>query len=121
TGNITVTYTNNSPEDLDFIWMYLEQNRFTPDSRGTLTTPIQGNRYNGNVDGGYEITDLKATVKKGASSRHLIDDTRMQVFFDEPIAAKGGKATVSMNFKYNIPVDGMDRMGRLQVGDGTIY
>ena len=41
TGKITVTYTNNSPEDLDFIWMYLEQNRFKADSRGSLTTPIQ--------------------------------------------------------------------------------
>lgn len=121
TGKITVTYTNNSPEALDFIWMYLEQNRFKADSRGYLTTPIQGNRYDGDVDGGYEITDLKATVKKGISTRHIIDDTRMQVFFDEPIAAKGGKATVSMNFKYKIPVNGMDRMGRLQVADGTIY
>ena len=39
TGKITITYTNNSPEQLDFIWLYLEQNRFTEDSRGTLTTP----------------------------------------------------------------------------------
>ncbi|CAN5393407.1 M1 family metallopeptidase [soil metagenome] len=121
TGKITVTYTNNSPEDLDFIWMFLEQNRFKPDSRGTLTTPIQGNRYDGNVDGGYEITNLQATVKKSPSSKHIIEDTRMQVFFNESIPAKGGKATVSMNFKYKIPVDGMDRMGRLDVADGTIY
>src|SRR5690606_30487442 len=96
-------------------------NRFKADSRGSLTTPIQGNRYAGDVEGGYEITNLKASVKKGASTRHIIDDTRMQVFFDEPIPAKRGKATVSMNFKYKIPVEGMDRMGRLEVQDGTIY
>ncbi len=121
TGKITVTYTNNSPEELDFIWMYLEQNRFKADSRGTLTTPIQGNRYVGDVEGGYEINNLMAGVKKPASARHIIDDTRMQVFFDDPIPAKGGTATVSMDFKYKIPVEGMDRMGRLQVSDGTIY
>ena len=121
TGSITVAYTNNSPQDLEFIWMYLEQNRFTETSRGTLTTPIQGNRYNGDIDGGYEISNLKARVKRSTSSEYLIDDTRMQVFFDEPIAAKGGKATVSMDFTYKIPVEGMDRMGRLEVEDGTIY
>ena len=121
TGKITVTYINNSPEDLDFIWMYLEQNRFKPDSRGFLTTPIEGNRYNGDIEGGYEITGLQAKVDRSTSSKHIIEDTRMQVFFEEPLKAKGGKATVSMNFKYKIPVEGMDRMGRLEVQDGTIY
>jgi len=122
-GKVSITYTNNSPEPLDFIWMQLEQNRFTADSRGTLTTPPQGNRYNGNTDGGYQITNLSAKVgTKGATStKHLIDDTRMQVWFAEPIPAKGGKATVSMNFSFKVPEEGMDRMGRLKVSDGWIY
>jgi hypothetical protein len=107
-GKVTITYTNNSPESLDFIWLQLEQNRFTPDSRGTLTTPIQGNRYNGDIDGGYNITNVTAKVGvKGANStRHLIEDTRMQVWFAEPIPAKGGKATVSMNFSFKVPQKG---------------
>lgn len=121
TGKVTLTYTNNSPQTLDFIWMHLEQNRFKADSRGTLTTPIGGNRYNGDEDGGYTITNLEAKVKRSTSSKHIITDTRMQVFFDEPIPADGGKATVSMNFTYKIPVEGMDRMGRLETKNGTIY
>ena len=121
TGKLTLEYTNNSPQELDFIWMHLEQNRFTADSRGTLTTPINGNRYNGDVDGGYTITNLEAKVKRSSSSKHIITDTRLQVFFDEPIPAEGGKATVSMNFTYKIPVKGMDRMGRLATENGTIY
>jgi hypothetical protein len=122
-GKLTMTYTNNSPEALDFVWMQMEQNRFTQDSRGTLTTPVQGNRYNGDVDGGYEISAVQAKVgAKGAvSSKHIISDTRMQVWFAEPIPAKGGKATVSMNFKFKVPQQGMDRMGRLEVEDGWIY
>src|SRR5690606_34861789 len=28
-GKVTLFYTNNSPEKLPFIWMYLEQNLFT--------------------------------------------------------------------------------------------
>jgi hypothetical protein len=122
-GKLTMTYTNNSPEALDFVWMQMEQNRFTADSRGTLTTPIQGNRYNGDVDGGYEISAVQAKVgaKGVVSSKHIISDTRMQVWFAEPIPAKGGKATVSMNFKFKVPQQGMDRMGRLEVEDGWIY
>ena len=122
-GKVSITYTNNSPEALDFIWLQLEQNRFTSTSRGTLTTPVQGNRYNGDVDGGYQIANVQSKVgPKGVnSSKHLIDDTRMQVWFAEPIPAKGGKATVSMEFSFKVPQKGMDRMGRLKVKDGWIY
>src|SRR5690606_32825202 len=37
-GKVTLFYTNNSPEKLPFIWMYVEQNLFTETSRGNLTT-----------------------------------------------------------------------------------
>ncbi|MFD2037040.1 M1 family metallopeptidase [Belliella marina] len=123
-GSWTMTYTNNSPESLDFIWLFLEQNRFTEESRGTLTTPVQGNRYSGDITGGYDIANLKAQVSgknKPVSNEYLVSDTRMQVFFAEPIPANGGVATVSMDFEYAIPTKGMDRMGRLDVKDGTIY
>jgi hypothetical protein len=122
-GKITIDYTNNSPEALEFVWLHLEQNRFTETSRGTLTTPIQGNRYVGDMDGGYKISNLKAVSgrRRNPSSEHIINDTRMQVFFDEPIEAKGGTATISMDFEYKIPVKGMDRMGQLKVDDGTIF
>ncbi|MFC4870271.1 M1 family metallopeptidase [Negadavirga shengliensis] len=123
-GKVNIHYINNSPESLEFIWLHLEQNRFKTDSRGTLTTPIQGNRYSGDVDGGYTIRNVSSQIKKRGSKvsgRHLITDTRMQVFLDEPIPARGGEAQVSMDFEFDIPEKGMDRMGRLQVQDGTIY
>lgn len=118
-GKMTMTYYNNSPEALEYIWMYVEQNRFTEDSRGTLTTPIDGNRYSGDTDGGCKITGLNTNEKNNA--KYLINDTRMQVFFDKPIAAKGGKATVSLNFEFKIPEEGMDRMGQLKTKEGIIY
>ncbi|MGO3181242.1 MAG: M1 family metallopeptidase [Aequorivita sp.] len=120
-GNVTIHYTNNSPEALDFIWLYLEQDRFTEDSRGTLTTSVQGSRYSGDVEGGFELTDVSAKTKTGTSSKYIISDTRMQLFLDKPLAAKGGEVTIKMNFKFKVPVEGMDRMGRLDTKDGTIY
>jgi hypothetical protein len=123
-GKVTITYVNNSPEELPFIWLHLEQNRFTPDSRGTLTTPIQGNRYNGDTDGGYEISNVRAQLAKRnsrVSTTYRITDTRMQVVLDEPLPAKGGQAIISMDFEFKVPQKGMDRMGRLGVKDGQIY
>ena len=124
TGNVVITYKNNSPESLDFVWLYLEQNRFTPESRGTLTTPVQGNRYIGDLDGGNTITNVKAQVvgrNRPVSSEHYISDTRMQVYFAEPIPANGGQATISMDFTYKIPQKGMDRMGRVSTKNGEIF
>src|SRR5690554_302804 len=120
-GKVTIKYTNNSPEELDFIWLYLEQNRFTENSRGTLTTPVQGNRYSGDVEGGFKLSNVSAKTKTGTSNRYIINDTRMQVFLDKPLAAKGGEVEIKMDFNFKVPVHGMDRMGRVDVKDGTIY
>src|SRR5690554_2462326 len=120
-GSVTIHYTNNSPETLDFIWLYLEQNRFTENSRGTLTTPIQGNRYSGDVEGGVELSGVAAKTKTGTSTNYLVTDTRMQMFLDKPLAAKGGEVEIKMNFKFKVPEQGMDRMGRVDVKDGTMY
>lgn len=119
-GKLTMTYHNNSPQTLEYIWMYVEQNRFTPDSRGTLTTPIAGNRYSGDTDGGITITNLSAKTEKSSSDKFLISDTRMQVYLNEPLKP-GAKAIVSMSFEFRIPKSGMDRMGQLKTPKGTIY
>jgi hypothetical protein len=117
-GSLEIEYINNSPEELDFIWLYVEQNRFTKDSRGSLTTPPGGNRYNGDEDGGYTLNKVKAN---GDKTEYLIDDTRLQIFLKEPLKANGGSTTLTMDFEYSIPIEGMDRMGRLEVEDGWIY
>lgn len=118
-GKVTLFYTNNSPEKLPFIWMYVEQNLFTEQSKGNLTT--QGGRYKADTDGGVKISNLSAKVNKSTSSEHYITDTRMKVTFAQPIPANGGKATVSMNFEFKIPENGVDRMGKLETENGKIY
>jgi hypothetical protein len=39
TGEVNITYTNNSPDNLDYLWLQLDQNLFKPDSRGAATVP----------------------------------------------------------------------------------
>jgi len=38
----TVTYTNNSPDTLTYLWVQLDQNKFKSDSMSTLTTTFGG-------------------------------------------------------------------------------
>lgn len=61
-GTDEVTYTNNSPDKLSFVWMYLDQNLFKADSRGNAIVPLTGSRNGaqGQVfDGGNKIKSVK--------------------------------------------------------------
>jgi len=62
----TITYTNNSPHELDFIWLHLEQNLFDPHSRGArMTQP--GDRFGnrGAFEGGLDIASVSIRREKG--------------------------------------------------------
>ncbi len=126
-GDVKITYTNNSPEDLPFVWLHLEQNRFTEDSRGTLTLPLtnNGGRYGGDIDGGHIISNVSV---KGTSRRaeaytpeYLITDTRMQIWLQQPVKANGGSVELSMNFEYKVPKKGADRTSILDTKNGKVY
>ena len=47
TGTEIVTYTNNSPQKMEFVWMMLDQNLFKQDSRGSAIIPVAGSRNGG--------------------------------------------------------------------------
>src|SRR5450631_462714 len=38
-GDVTISYINNSPDKLDYLWLQLDQNLFDPASRGAAATP----------------------------------------------------------------------------------
>ncbi len=124
-GRISIDYTNNSPHTLDYIWLQLDQNRFAPDSRGTLTQQLSGgnSRFRGEGNGGYELDKVQVSLgtANGYEPKYFITDTRMQVRLREPLAAKGGTLKLSMDFSYVIPEFGADRMGRTKTKDGVIY
>ena len=37
-GDVEITYKNNSPDKLSFLWLQLDQNQFNTQSRGSKTT-----------------------------------------------------------------------------------
>ena len=128
-GSETITYTNNSPDALDFLWMQLDQNLFKIDSRGKSIVPIRGSR-NGdkgqNFDGGYGINTIKLIYKKGRRSTEVnttysIVDTRMKVTLPKALEANGGTVGIKIDFSFTSPDYGSDRMGVLETKNGRIF
>lgn len=123
TGNVTLTYTNNSPDDLRFIWLQLDQNIYKKDSRGSATTTTQGGRWaNAAFTEGYGIKSVKLEMNgKSISPTHTITDTRMQVWLPEVLKNSGAQLKISIEYNFTVPEYGTDRMGRLKQKDGWVY
>jgi hypothetical protein len=113
-GTVTIRYTNDSPDSLDVIWLHLEQNLYRAGSRGAWVHPADSRWGARDFEGGYELRDV---TLDGRPARHVVSDTRMRVDLPEPLAPKGGVATISMRFAFRVPEHGSDRMGR----DGTLF
>lgn len=129
TGSVTIYYTNNSPQSLPFLWLYLDQNLFKLDSRGQDKMPAnRRSRYgdvNSTFEGGFKIKSVQlATAVKGKTSfsdvKNIISDTRMQVRLPEALV-HGATVEIKIEYSYLIPKAGSDRTGILNTENGKIY
>ncbi len=124
TGDVSIRYTNNSPDHLDYLWLQLDQNLFDPSSRGSATTPVTGDRFDvqGYKQGGIHLSDVTITYHgKSYKALPIITDTRMQLRLNKPMLAKGDSISIKMNYHFGIPAHGSDRMGRMYTPKGVIY
>ncbi|WP_272024058.1 M1 family metallopeptidase [Olleya namhaensis] len=120
-GYETITYTNNSPDNLSYLWVQLDQNMRAKDSKTPLisddsaqpaTTPGSfANSYLTEAfDGGFNIQEVKDS--KGRALPHMINRTMMRV--EMPTALKSGESfSFSIKWWYNINdhVNGRGRSG----------
>ncbi len=109
TASETITYTNNSPDTLRYIWLQLDQNRFRNDSTARLTQTsgrdsvsysdlARAQSYE-DLPHGHEI--LSVTDKQGNDLTYTIVDTMMRI--DLPSALKPGDTnTFSVSWAFNI-------------------
>jgi hypothetical protein len=124
TGDVTISYINNSPDQLDYLWLQLDQNIFQPSSRSVAATRYPGDYFGvlGKSNGGYHIKDVTITqAGRPYTVKPIITDTRMQLRLKTPMLAKGDKISIKINFSFIIPLDGAGRFGRLYTKNGVIY
>jgi hypothetical protein len=107
-GEETITYTNNSPDKLEYLWIQLDQNMRADDSDTKLISVerMEDFRSIGDVekkmfhfDGGFKIEEVTTTSGKELS--YAINKTMLRIDLDKPLEAKG---VISFNIKwwYNI-------------------
>ncbi|HUO52753.1 MAG TPA: M1 family metallopeptidase [Gemmatimonadaceae bacterium] len=114
TGRVTITYTNNSPDTLTFVWLQLDQELYRTGSIGSQVNAEETRWGAGPFRGGYDIRNLAVNGKPAVP---LIDDTRMRIKLAQPLAPRGGRLSISMDYAFQVPDHGSDRMGR----DGQLY
>lgn len=110
TGRETITYHNNAPESLRFLWMQLDQNIFAP---GNLTSKTQTgqvvdslpagllNEITGvntsDYKGGYDIKSVKDA--SGKNMKYTINHTMMRIDLPAPLKT-GEKIVFSVDWNY---------------------
>ncbi len=109
-GAETITYTNQSPHTLSYIWVRLDQNRFSKHSDDHLTTPEKATekmsftklrqlKYREEFDGGFKI--LSVTGRGGKTLPHSIVRTMMRIDLPRPLKP-GQSHELNISWTYNI-------------------
>jgi hypothetical protein len=125
-GSGTVTYHNNSPDTLSYLWVQLDQNMFRGDSdnRNISTLPSRSAwqaRGNDGVKfealrfqlesrtfaGGIDVQSV--TGSDGRPLPHTINKTMMRIDLPQPLKP-GSRTSFNVTWKFNIPE--MNVLGR---------
>ena len=125
-GTVLITYKNNSPQNLPFVWLQMDQNIYSLKSRGVAITDLSGGRWanRDQFDGGYNVHSVElidATTGKSRAADYLVSDTRMQIKLPSDLKAEGGVLKIRILYDFKIPQYGTDRCGRLETKNGWIY
>ncbi len=127
TGNEVITYYNNSPNALPYLWVQLDQNVRAPDSDTPKIDDVTRSLQNGipdslrsislvrslslpasDFEGGFNIAFVKD--KSGNPLPYTINKTMMRVELPAPLPT-GGEVSLQIAFSYNIN-DRMEDGGR---------
>lgn len=123
TGSTLITYTNNSPDGLTFLWLQLDQNIYREDSRAEATASVNGGRF---ANKSYTEGDVLKSVSiirngKEEKAEYIVSDTRMQIKLRDTLKANGTKIQLKLNYAFDVPEYGTDRTGRELTKHGWIY
>lgn len=111
-GSETITYYNNSPDDLDYLWLQLDENEQSSVKNAdyafssTLPKKVVIDKVKASQlpvsDNGYGVNLEKVTDVSGNALKFVVNKTMMRI--DLPKALKKGEKFVfKINWNYNIP------------------
>lgn len=120
TGSETVTYFNNSPNELTYLWLQLDENEHSSvnnanyqgsNPMGRQQSPQQIDRADeSKSDNGYGFNITKLTDATGKALKYTVNKTMMRV--ELPVALKAGQRFVfKLDWNYKMS-NRMERGGR---------
>ena len=109
-GNEIITYTNNSPDILKYLWVQLDQNVRAKNSHAQLTTTNSMNDKMSfgnlkrmhdkmNFDGGFKLEQV--TTINGKKLSYKINETMMRIDLSKPLK-QGQSFSFKIKYSYNI-------------------
>ena len=118
-GFETITYSNNSPDDLNYLWVQLDQNvrakdsdsykistggmrsklDFTSIKPGYVIGDKEANEILNKFDGGFNIEEVVAI--DGKKLDYIINKTMMRVDLNKPLKSRS-KVSFSIRWNYNV-------------------
>ncbi|MGB7786378.1 MAG: M1 family metallopeptidase [Salinimicrobium sp.] len=109
TGHESITYHNNSPNDLEYLWVQLDQNIRSKEAVAKLKDgngipPVAqpgsfvSEYMEGGFDGGFNVTKVTAN---GKPLKTMINNTMMRVDLPQPLKA-GEDFTFDIEWWYNV-------------------
>ncbi len=109
-GNEIITYTNNSPDVLNYLWVQLDQNIRAKNSHGQLTTTNSMNNKMSfrnikrmhdkmNFDGGFKLEEVRDLYNNKLT--YIINETMMRIELSKPLR-KGQSFSFKIKYSYNI-------------------
>ncbi|WP_316735342.1 M1 family metallopeptidase [Pedobacter aquatilis] len=119
TGSETVTYTNNSPDPLTYIWLQLDENEHSTSKNANYQDatkmPNAGttksiDALSSKTDNGFGINILKITDALGKKLSYTVNKTMMRVDLPAPLKT-GQKLIFNIDWNYKI-TDRMAEGGR---------
>ncbi len=136
TGSERVTYHNNSPDKLTFLWFQLDQNIEAKDSRANLVKPALPKQVSpaarrfllaDTEEGGYTISGVRVVVR-GANGKTTVqpaqtvmNGTVMRVNLPDTLRT-GQTAQVEIDWSFVVPEGGNNGRGaKEKVKDGWLY
>ena len=127
-GEARITYTNNSPDTLRYIWLQLDQNVFHSQSRGTKIFDPRARFGTRGAEGGVRILKVAQPAVAAARGRaaipasqlpHLVNGTVMKVDLAAPLAPRAKQVIdVSWSFPFG---PNRNRMGIEEIDGGVTY
>ncbi len=120
TATEKISYTNNSPDALQFLWLQLDQNTYKKDARSNFATAYSPGP-NQHTDG-YDIESV--SISHGdvlQKADFIVTDTRMQVRLPKAVLPNGGVINLIIKYKYVIPGNFGGRNDFFDTKNGKIY